>query len=99
MLFWLDFVGLLGVDGSPLCSFDTLRFYRIPHPSHLSFSHVPTCLGKAFVLLILKPSVRLCDEPHRSLFCPLNPSRTGSGFQALLCHRNVGLHPRQHFKA
>lgn len=57
MLFWLDFVGLLGVDGSPLCSFDTLRFYRIPHPSHLSFSHVPTCLGKAFVLLILKPSV------------------------------------------
>lgn len=99
MLFWLDFVGLLGVDGSPLCSLDTLRFYRTPHPSHLSFSHVPMCLGKAFVLLILKPSVRLCDEPHRSLFCPLNPSRTGSGFHALLCHRNVGLHPTQHCKA
>lgn len=41
MLFWLDFVGLLGVDGSPLCSLDTLRFYRTPHPSHLSLSHVP----------------------------------------------------------
>lgn len=87
---------------SPWCGWEPIVFFWYPqvlsYPSSFS-SELLSCAHVSGESLCLAHPEAQRDEPHRSLFCPLNPSRTGSGFQALLCHRNVGLHPRQHFKA